>query len=167
MPRRSQLVLGATVLACAIALVVVFLHNGGSASTGQKTTTADTIDSVTYSCTDAGLAQQRRLLAAVKTLDALQDKARLVNDCDRGQDAQAGVEFHLSGRVDAVADPVAQSLDCTDPQHSRSALGRRTSYTCHRPPLSFRITLDPYLPASDPKGPSVLGEAWLVAPAGS
>lgn len=140
---------------------------GSSSSPTDPEADASTIPSAAFSCTDAALQQQKQLRQAVgQNVSSLQGHARLTNDCNHGLDA--GVEFHLAGIVRDVVTAVTADLSCTDPRVSQSALGRRTTLRCHVDDLWMRVTLDPYLPASDPKGPSVLGAAYLVkAPSGA
>jgi hypothetical protein len=154
MGRSLAAILG--VLCC-----VLLTGCGSSSSSTDPGADASTIASTKFSCTAPALQQQRQLRAAVgQKVSDLQGHARLTNDCNHG--LEAGVEFHLSGTVAEVVPTVTSGLSCTDPSVSESALGRRTTLRCHVDDLWMRVTLDPYLPADDPRGPSVLGAAYLM-----
>jgi hypothetical protein len=134
---------------------------GSGSSAAEPGADASTIASTSFTCTLPALERQRQVRAAVgRQVADLQRRPQLTNDCDHGLDA--GVEFHVSGSVARIVPAVTSSLSCTDPKFSRSALGRRTTLQCHVGDLWLRVTLDPYLPADAPKGPSVLGAAYLM-----
>lgn len=134
---------------------------------GCGSTSADpeptTVVSHEYSCTDAALAQQKTMQKIVaRQVDDLVGRPKLTNYCDTGMDA--GVEFRVRGESAEVAPELASTLSCGSATYSRVALGKQANYRCHDDKLWFRLSLVQYLPASDPKGPVILGVAVLVAP---
>lgn len=142
-------------LTCALTLA-----GCGSTSADPEPTT---VVSHKYSCTDAALAQQKAMRTIVaQQVDDLVGRPKLTDYCDTGMDA--GVEFRMRGESADVAPEIASVLACGSATYSRVALGRQANYRCHDDKLWFRLSLVQYLPASDPKGPVVLGVAVLVTP---
>lgn len=152
MTRVGGPVLLVSVLACVLA------GCGGHTATAPAPAT---VSSDSYSCTRAALAhlpQLRRTIA--ERVPGAASRPRVRNYCDGG--LRAGVEFTMAGTVRGAVPRVRRALACGPPRARPGATGRTAVLTCRSAGLSVRLTLAPYLPADDPRGPTVLGEASLL-----
>ncbi|MGN6782187.1 MAG: hypothetical protein ACTHJH_11845 [Marmoricola sp.] len=150
MARVGRPVLLVCVLACVLA-----------GCGGPTATAPTTVSSGSYSCTEAALAtlpQLRRTIA--QRVPRAASRPRVRNYCDGG--LRAGVEFTMLGTVRGAVPLARRALHCGDPRARPGATGRTAVLICRSAGLPVRLTLAPYLPADDPRGPTVLGEASLL-----